>query len=283
MANKQLRRWAFTIFRDDKDHDDILKVLKGNAKSYCFQQESCPSTGRVHYQGRVSWKQPIRARELSKLLWNSHISPEVNMEAGTFYCLKEETRLNGPWTDKDKKKLVQKHIQEMVLNPWQQELKDILTGDLDDGDTRTINCVIDERGNTGKTWFKKYCHQREGAIIVPSTCTTAEDMISCVANQTKVYNDMNKMWQGTIIIDMPRAMAPKHWWTIAQGIETIKDGSLYDKRYHYTEVLIEPPALCVMTNTRPPIQVFSSDRWRFFTVVDGGLEMITDIDLQASQ
>lgn len=39
------------------------------------------------------------------------------------------------------------------LKPWQQELNDIL---IHEADTRTVNFVVDVRGNCGKSWFALY-------------------------------------------------------------------------------------------------------------------------------
>ena len=43
-----------------------------------------------------------------------------------FYCMKDETRVAGPWSDKDVPAFIPKHFRNIELRDWQKTLKDLL-------------------------------------------------------------------------------------------------------------------------------------------------------------
>lgn len=253
MTDKQLRRWAFTCFSVDKIAD-LKETLREVSRRWVFQLEKCPTTGREHIQGRVSFKTPKRMAEAGKMLLNSHMSAEVNEKSSTFYCMKPD-RVAGPWSDKDVERYIPKRFRNPTLREWQQVAIEKLRSDLERSDDRTINLVVDPEGNNGKSFLIGYLKSNLGAKLIPASCQAAEDMVQALADQ------VNDGWEGTVVVDLPRATSNRHWFLLAQGIETIKNGFLYDKRYNYTETVIEPPAILVVCNQDPPEGVFTSDRW----------------------
>lgn len=261
MTAKQLRRWAFTSFETEKI-SELKDILREVSKRWIFQIEKCPTTGKEHLQGRVSFKTPKRLKEASEALMKCHVSPEVDEKSSTFYCMKPD-RLAGPWSDKDKEKYIQKRFRNPKLLKWQEEAIAKMKHDMESGDDRTINIVVDPVGNHGKSFLMGYMHSHMGALVVPASCTSAEDMIQCVADRTE------DGWEGCILVDLPRATSTRHWFLLAQGIETIKNGFLYDKRYCFKETVIEPPAILVCCNADPPDGLFSQDRWNFIQIDEG--------------
>ena len=67
-----------------------------------------------------------------------------------------------------------------------------------------------------------------------------------------------------ILMDVPQATSQKHWCTLAGGLEAIKAGKYYDKRYNWTEKTTEPPILVAFCNEGPPQGVMTGDVFYYF-------------------
>jgi hypothetical protein len=83
------------------------------------------------------------------------------------------------------------------------------------------------------------------------------------------------------IFDLPRAddiAKKKQMW---MAIETIKNGYLYDKRYNFREMWIEPPKILVFANDNPPFESLSADRWKAYFIDDTFIEpMLKKIEVE---
>lgn len=65
-----------------------------------YQVELCPNTGRPHLQGYVEFKRSVRLNSAKKLLGDAtaHFEPrQGSRDQARAYCMKEESRQNGPW------------------------------------------------------------------------------------------------------------------------------------------------------------------------------------------
>jgi hypothetical protein len=176
-----------------------------------------------------------------------------------FYCMKDETRVAGPWSDKDVPAFIPKHFRNIELRDWQKTLKDLLLKDLEDPWSRKIRFIVDPIGGHGKSVFARYMKYYHKAITLPSTLVTAEDVMQCMCAKMGKSHDAR-----VVIVDFPRATAKSHWHVFARALETIKDGCAYDKRYSWTEVDFDTPAILCLCNAPPPSGVFSADRWEEF-------------------
>lgn len=88
------RNYCFTIY------DMEWKYENSDSVKYCvYQKEKCPSTEREHYQGYIELNKPMRMAGLKKVLnCNAHIeSRKGNRDQAREYCMKEESRIEGPW------------------------------------------------------------------------------------------------------------------------------------------------------------------------------------------
>ena len=113
--------------------------------------------GYKHYQGRLSLVKKRRINEALNVLKpffpTIHISPTSNngLEEN-FYTTKEDTRIEGPWTE-ESYKYIPRQIREIVdLKPFQKSV--VLLSRI--WDTRTINIIIDQSGNIGKSTLTTY-------------------------------------------------------------------------------------------------------------------------------
>lgn len=101
MENKKQtkgRAWTFTLFQLDAFQEEKLKRT-ASLLYMVWQQEKCPKTERMHYQGYVHFQNPRTLRGVRRLIGgNPHLeiargTPQQNKD----YCTKAETREDGPW------------------------------------------------------------------------------------------------------------------------------------------------------------------------------------------
>lgn len=268
MTDGPVAVWEFTLYAEQPDHgrsfavDDVHTLLRGHCKKYTFQLESCPSTGRLHYQGRLSLFKKKRLPDCVSCFPDTGISlrPTVKsqVKGEAFYCMKADTRVDGPWTEesykepkKPTKQLLASGILEQRL-PWQQSLYDMTR----DFDMRTIHCVICKSGNNGKTTFGEWLEFIDAAFECPPF-TCMEDIMQCC-----MCVPPQKMY----LIDLPRAMPKERMYSFFAGIEKLKDGVMWDKRYHFKKRRIDRPCIILFTNREPDVEYLSRDRWAFWTI-----------------
>jgi len=87
------RHWCFTSFKGSMDFRDLVR-------GYAYQQEKCPKSGRLHFQGYCEFSRPVRMQQAKEQLndQSCHVEPRIGTrEAAIAYCTKEATRIDGPW------------------------------------------------------------------------------------------------------------------------------------------------------------------------------------------
>lgn len=254
--------YDFTLPQRELTVGLVHALLRAHCKTYTFQLERGDETGYQHYQGRLSLIKKKRTTECARLFPDTgiHVTPTSNnaREGPPFYCLKADTRLEGPWTDKDyvePKPLTRQLQVSGILEsryPWQDELIDRMQH----FDMRTIHMVICSVGGEGKSMFAEYLEYRNEAFEVPPF-TCMEDIMQCV---------MGVPSYRTYLIDMPRAMPKNRLAGFFAGIESLKNGVMYDKRYHFKKRRIDRPNIIVFSNKAPKRSYLSRDRWRLWTI-----------------
>lgn len=93
------KHWCFT------DNNPVSMVITdifpANSVEYAvFQHEqgdSDDNEGTPHLQGYVNFAKALRIRQCLKFLPHAHWTPTRDIPASREYCMKEETRLDGPW------------------------------------------------------------------------------------------------------------------------------------------------------------------------------------------
>lgn len=260
--------WEFTLPKRELGVDDVHALLRSHCKAYTFQLEKGSGTGYEHYQGRLSLFKKSRGGDWDKRFPGTgiHVSPTVadNIKGEAFYCMKADTRLEGPWSDKDYKPPKRKlrcieSMREQGLYPWQKSICEKIQG----YDARRIHIVIDPEGNNGKSWIMKWIYyELDGQIIPPMN--SCEDLVGFA---------MSFPYKNLYVIDMPRAMKKNKLAGFYAGIETIKNGILYDKRYHGKFLVMDEPNILVFTNTPPKKRYLSLDRWKMWTIKNNELHI----------
>ena len=114
MIDQAIYRFDITLFEEEGIVDNLKKWCTEHCKKWGFQGEQCPTTGKFHFQMRVSLKR--KSRKLPWMSWQAKVSPTSNhICAGNFYdyVTKEDSRVIGPFTDKDEIIYIPRQIREI--------------------------------------------------------------------------------------------------------------------------------------------------------------------------
>lgn len=256
----------FTLKAEGYRRNDIIVWLDEHCKKWAFQLECGEETGYKHYQGRVSLKVKTRLSTLiniTKGTWTFRWSITHDYK-NEFYVMKEHTRIDGPWDDRNDKPIyVPRQIREIKeLYPWQQSIIDISLV----WDTRSIHCIIDPEGNKGKSILCTYMAVNRLGRKIPYANNYKDIMrIVCDMPTTKAY-----------IVDLPRGVDKRNLNGMFAAIEEIKSGYAWDDRYKFQEKFFDAPQIFVFTNIEPDRNSLSLDRWRFYNIIDKKLVSMAD-------
>lgn len=129
--------------------------------------------------------------------------------------------------------------------PWQKKMDQLVA---QEGDRSII--IYDRIGNIGKSIYVEYLEYQGLACQVPAFRFLRDLMKFCLSfDAQKCY-----------IIDMPVAMKKAKLDDLYTGLETLKDGFLWDKRSGKTRY-IDRPQVIVFTNTLPKWGRMNRDKW----------------------
>nr|QKV51223.1 putative replication associated protein [Crucivirus sp.] len=232
---------------------ELFPSLRRDCKAWCFQFEKSES-GYLHFQGRLSLKTKGRVQQAKLAIgfnW-AHLTPTSTANRdNNFYVMKEETRLHGPWSDKDV--VWPANWGEWDLpHHWQAEIIDEIEQPAHD---RKINVLIDQKGGIGKSKLVEHLERFHKARYIPAVFEQALDIMGWVMSfdAAPIY-----------LIDYPRSEETKrsHW----AAIETIKGGRAFDKRYKGKEMRFDKPHIWIFTNSCPKSNWLTKNRWLFWTV-----------------
>jgi len=241
--------------------EEIKTILVEYCKKWTFQQEECPETKRKHFQGRLNLKEKTFSEKscakLLKVNWRLSVTSKNNKD-NDFYVAKEGSRIDGPWKDTDVEIYIPENVRNINLYPWQQQTID----SAEIKDDRTVNVIIDKKGSSGKSTIARFMECREKAIWLPPMNDPKELMqaMCCICMDKKLRNPK------LVYINLPRAMDQTRINGIFNTIEQIKDGKLYDFRYHYKKYYIESPQIWIFMNIRPDTNALSNDRWKLWEI-----------------
>ena len=240
-----------------KTKDEVLTMLRGYCKQFVFQLEKGDTTGFLHFQCRVSLIKKKRFNAIKKLVSEGkifgHWTPTTNgvHNGNNFnYVMKEDTKIDGPWTDKDEEQIKTKQIEQFLkydLRPYQQYIFD----EAQKFNMRSIHLIYDKVGNIGKSIFGEFMEYYGLAEEIPPF-RMMDDIFAWVATRPikKAY-----------FVDMPRGMKKDKLGDFYSGIEIIKNGVAYDKRYSAKKIRFDRPQIFIFTNTLPVLELMSRDRW----------------------
>lgn len=257
-ARNEVCVWDFTCKKEEYDIEILKKELRERCKKWCFQLERGSKTGYMHYQGRVSLK--VKTRNMKGVMSPCYWSPTSDEgKNNEFYVMKEDTRVDGPWSEKDEVIYIPRQIREVEkLWDWQQSIVDAAHV----WDTRTINYIYCPEGNKGKSTLCGYIRAHKIGRALPPMNDMKDIMrMVCDVPTEKLY-----------LFDMPRCMKKEKLFGFYSGVEMLKDGYAYDDRHAFKEKVFDCPNIYIFSNTLPDTSLLSADRWRVWVIKDYKLE-----------
>lgn len=278
MATVPCAVYDFRANETTYDIDELKQWLKNNCKKWVFQKEKGDS-GYIHWQGRFSLIKKRKKFDLLKLFTDiqapNYLEPTTTEEhrKTAFYCLKEDTRLEGPFKDTDidvKPAYIPVQYRNVKLYEWQQ----YIINDTKQLDFRTINMIYDPKGNNGKSTLASIAELIHGCVDLPPI----NDFKELIALLCNICMDRDLRTIPAVFIDMPRALRKDQLYGMYSAIEQIKKGKLYDMRYHYKSWWIDSPAVWVFSNTLPDMEYLSLDRWKIWQIKNNKLVPFPDED-----
>lgn len=255
----------------------LSKELRVFCKSFVFQCERCPTSGRPHFQGRLKCKNRLRLNQLIDI-FSHNITKACRLSATSkensknfFYVTKEDTKICGPWKDTDNNGKELPWQLAMFPNDldWQAQIRKLISV----RELRVINCVILQQGAEGKT----ICCQKlvwDGLAEYLPYCDNHKDLMQAV------YDCGEKP---AYIFDLPRSLRKDKMRPFFAAVEDIKSGWCFDLRYEYRRELRSQPNLWIFTNKWPDIKYLSKDRWRFWKIMDNQLVPYSPEEINAAQ
>lgn len=268
--------YDFTLSADNFDgtHVHLINFLKQFSKKWGFQREVGLNTGYDHFQGRLSLNEKLRINQVIDLFHDNNIMANIgntsttSAKASMFYnyVTKEDTRIEGPWTDKN---TVAKYIprqyrgKESTLLPWQNQVWNMFNEFLNNGfSDRKINVIYDKSGNNGKSTLAHLFRLHLNGVVLPPVNDGEKLCQSCcdILMGKEIRNSV------PVFIDLPRAMDKSRLYGIYSAIETILSGYVYDVRHKYKDWDYDTPFLWVCTNIEPDDSMLSKDRWNVWYI-----------------
>lgn len=252
-------RWS--VEHNDENRLTLYKHLIRRCDKFVFQAEN--TVDNPHYQGYFHLKNCCRPKTIAKE-WNEQLfgvevraSSTTGQTALKEYCLKEDTRVAGPWADKELY-LGKDLWPESKMPPWQQKMLQILNQDPGD---RTMHWVYDPIGNNGKTKFCKYlCYKRNGVGLVYGHSTDVLNLVSKMPNRPIYAWNLTRAKPANLSeLDLYAAM------------ESVKDGFFVNLKYETKQILMNPPHVVVFANHLPKRHHISADRWKIYELRNGQL------------
>jgi len=212
--------YEFRMNADKLDEQSVIKQLRKIAKKFTFQLEKGEQNGYLHYQGRISLIKKSSKQALLKLFLDipqpNYLEPTVSKESlkEAFYCLKEATKVKGPWKDSDPDIYIPSQYRLTELRPYQLNiLNDNYHND------RTINFIYDPQGNKGKTTICAIASITKGYIYLPFINDYEDLMATMLCECYEITRSTT-----AVMLDMPRALGKERINQIYAGLETIKGG-----------------------------------------------------------
>lgn len=169
------------------------------------------------------------------------------------YCMKEDTRVLGPWADTVV--YLGSDLPSKLL-PYQQSLRDYILGPVNN---REILWIYDKHGNSGKSIWAKYMFYKHN--ILKLTWGDTSNMINLICKHGP---------QRAYIFDMSRTK-PKAFSVqdLYNTLEDVKNGYVVNLKYETSTMAMDPPHVVVLANQRPDKGAVSLDRWNVVKLPSG--------------
>lgn len=256
ISARRCRSWFFTLANPESDIKDKFP----KEAIYIYQLEKGEG-GLTHYQGCVRFANPVKFATVKEILEGAHWETCKSWKESVKYCQKEETRIEGPFTnypkllksEKKQKFEIIIEIPKIELRPWQTLVEWKIQHKADD---REIIWIYGTIGNEGKTFFARYL-----AIKYPNNISYVlgkpADMKYAISERIQ---RKEMAFPHCIILDVPRADHTGTTFPYA-GIEELKGGIFFSSKFKSTTCVYPHIHIIVFANFYPDVASLSRDRW----------------------
>jgi hypothetical protein len=259
------------------DWEALHTKLTSWCSKFSFQKERSEPTeknpdGYLHWQVRINLiKRKYSTDVLTQVVpcvggsW-SVTSNGVHSNGNSFnYVMKEDSRVDGPWTDeivvekpavmtRQLKNFLENIVEKDLMYSWQKQMLE----ELKKVDDRWINHICDMQGNSGKSMFCEYLEYLK------------------LGNELPMFNDMQDLsafafsfpTRKAYFIDMPRGIDKRKMDGLYSGIETLKNGFIFDKRFKGQKKRFDRPQICTFGNAFPDVRLLIQDRWKIWMMCE---------------
>lgn len=264
--------WDITFSADKVKFESIMNFAEAMFKKWTFQKEEGES-GYIHFQFRGSLEKKLRKSDLMKIIHSGKLKVADKQVSPTSkecfdiddaaYCKKENTRIEGPWSSKDKLAYIPLDMRGMPeWRPFQETVREMIALP---PNRRKINCIVDPFGNAGKSFLAMWMYCNGYSYYIPCF-TEAKELMRMT------YAMISSGVRNTFFIDLPRALSHKAENEIYGGIEQLKTGIIYEDRYDFKMMAIDPVHVFIFTNRLPNMKLVSPDRWNIIVLgMDGNI------------
>lgn len=237
--------WCFTKNNYSKgDIGNLETILSSKKIQYVIGME-VGEKGTPHLQGFISSPTKIRPMECIKdknIHWEKcKGTKKQNIE----YCTKENNYVTNM---KLQKKIKILSIEEMY--PWQKKLIKRLQKEPDE---RSIYWYVDEEGGAGKTKICKYLAVKHKALVVNGG---VKDILYGATTFIKENENIDDY---IFILHLTRSTEQ---FVSYEGIESLKDGLWYNRKYESGMTIINNPHVIIFANFKPNTSKLTNDRWK---------------------
>lgn len=256
------KHWCFTHFPVDSSIvPRILEFFDRKQEwEWGFGEEICPTTGRQHLQGWISFDRKVRPMGLfTHILDGAHWEKSKgSRDANINYCCKE----GKYYTNVVKKTEIVRKLIDVVGDhgayPWQQEIIDLIQTEPDD---RKIYWYWEPTGATGKSALIRHIKIMDEDRQVLCFSTGKGHDWACALAAHPDEDEPDPMLIRTILIDLPRT---SEGFIPYNMLEQIKNGHVFSGKYKSKSIMFNYPHVIIFANFAPDIQEqtsLSKDRW----------------------
>ena len=270
-------RYSFSEGKTESfmDHTIIFNLLNSLCANFIFQlEETITPDGRqnLHYQGFIELLEKTRSSTLGKslnsVLLGVQFQPCHDRVALKQYSMKTDTRVGGPWSNKNiysGDDLVQIS---KCRRPWQEIIFQEIQQSAHD---RKVICVIDIKGNNGKSKLAKFLTYRNLSLTL--NYGNSRDLLYLVSKHLD---------KKCFLFDLTRSKPQEvHFTDLFSAIESVKNGHIQSLKYTCEYHLFTPPHTILFTNSVPDLYGVSPDRWSFYTILDQDLYFLNFKDVHS--
>lgn len=275
-TRKDIRaRYVFFTWFIDSDNaiDTILNYISGNPKnSYIFQKEICPSSGRLHLQGFLCFKNAHWFQSIKDRCNGIHLEKAKNKIACINYCQKIETSIEDVY-HKGFDQYINRcpcYLNIDIMYQWQLIMTAIVNNyHFFDPENKKIIWLYEKTGGVGKSsWCKETCNVNKRALCIGGKASDMKYGIVSMMDKKGVPPTL-------CIIDLARNDKIDYI-----GLEEIKNGFFFSTKYESSQVIMKSPIVIIFSNEEPDISMLSIHKWEIGKIEDNDITWIDPLSIK---